>query len=147
MMVVRVGATLYAAMALVACDRSAQSNPNAPGQPGTGNATEVARPQAGDGPPGGSSGPAGKGPIAGSSGGSAVPGTTGSGGGEVSQAQRGQTAQPGTGTAGGLGGSAGLGMTGSFPGASATTTPGVPNQGAAPQGSPNAVSGGATGGR
>jgi len=139
-------ATLLAAFALAGCDRSAQSNPNAPGRPGTNNPTEVALPQAGDSAPGGSSGPAGRGPVPGSSGGSAVPGTTGSGGVETSQAQRGQPAQPGTGTTGGLGGSAGLGMTGSFPGGS-TSTPGVPSQGAAPQGSPNAVSGGATGGR
>ena len=138
---------LLAALALTACDRSAQSNPNAPGRPGTSNPTEVVLPQAGEGPPGGSSGPAGKGPIAGSSGGSAVPGTTGSGGVETSQAQRGQPAQPGTGTTGGLGGNAGLGMTGSFPGGATTTTPGVPSQGPAPPGSSNSVSGGATGGR
>jgi len=142
-----VAATLLAALTLAACDRSAQSNPNAPGQPGTGNAREVVRPQAADGPPGGSSGPAGKGPIPGSSGGDAPPGTTGSGGVDSGQGMRGQPAQPGVGTTGGLGGSNGLGMTGSFPGGNTTTTPGVPTQGAAPQGTTNRASGGAVGGR
>lgn len=131
-----------AAWLLAGCDRGVQVNPNAPGRPGTGNVPELVRPQAADGPPGGSSGPAGQGPVSGSSGGDAVRGTTGSGGVDAGPGQRGQPAQPGTGTTGGLGGSGGLGLTGSFPAGPDGTRPGV-----APQGSTNRASSGATGER
>jgi hypothetical protein len=128
-------AGVLVALSLVACDRAAQTNPEAPGRPGTGNAPEVVRPQAGEGPPGGSTGPAGIGPMPGSSGGDAVPGTTGSGGTERAEGGRGIPPQPGVGTTGGLGTSgAGAAQDGS-------TSP------IAPQGSPNRGSGAATGER
>lgn len=124
------------ALALVACDRAAQTNPNAPGRPGTGNAPEVVLPQAGEGPPGGSTGPKGIGPMPGASGADAVPGTTGSGGTERAEGGRGIPPQPGTGTTGGLGNAAGAIQGG--------TESGKP---IAPEGSSNRTSGGATGGR
>jgi len=92
---------LLAGLALSGCDRAAESNPNAPGSPGTGAASSVVAPQAGDSPAGGSSGMAGSVPTPGSSGGGAVPGTSGSGTSEVGG--RSQSPQPGTGLNGGLG--------------------------------------------
>ena len=76
-----------ASLGLAACHRGADSgataNSNAPGRPGTGNATEVTRPQAADTP--------------GSSGGSGIAsGTSGSGGNSHSMGG------PGTGLAGGM---------------------------------------------
>lgn len=82
------------ALALGACGKQADTQPNAPG--GSADTAEVVRPAAPDGPPGGSSGVVGSGPYSGASGGDVIPGTTGSG--------RSQTAQPGAGLGGGLGG-------------------------------------------
>ena len=81
---------LFAAMALVACDKSVNSgNANAPGSPGTGNAAQVTVPAAPDSP--------------------AAAGNSDAGG-------RMRNAHAGAGKAGGLGtGNSGLGMTGSFP--------------------------------
>jgi hypothetical protein len=76
-------------LALAGCDREVQSNPNAPGRPGTGDPPEVAQPIAPDTPPG--------------SGGDAVPGVTGSGSPDPAGRSRTETAQPGQGLTGGLG--------------------------------------------
>lgn len=86
-------------LGLAACQRGADSgataNSNAPGSPGTGNPTEVARPQAADSSSGrGSAGAQGSMPHPGSSGGDGVAGASGSG----TNAMGG----PGTGLAGGL---------------------------------------------
>ncbi|MFC5499045.1 hypothetical protein ACFPOE_15970 [Caenimonas terrae] len=126
------GLALLAAMALTACGDKAVNgaNANAPGSPGTGNATVQAAPVAPDTPTGGSPGLVGT-ATAGSSGGGAVPGTTGRG--TVDPGGRSQPAQPGVGTAGGLGGNSGLGMTGSFPATNSA------NAGAAPHGSTNST--------
>jgi hypothetical protein len=113
------------------CDRAVQSNPNAPGRPGTGNTPEVARPSMPDTAPGGSSGMKDSLPHPGSSGGDAVPGTTGSGTSEPGG--RSQSAQPGQGLAGG--------MAGSLPGASTAT------QGSVAEGSPNRTPSGRVGSR
>ena len=88
-------------LGLAACQRGADSgataNPNAPGRPGTGNDTEVARPAAPDSSTGrGSSGAKGSLPHPGSSGGDAAAGTTGQGSSAMG-------AGPGTGLAGGTG--------------------------------------------
>ena len=115
-------------LGLAACQRGADSgataNPVAPGRPGTGNPTEVARPAAPDNSSGrGPSGVAGSMPHPGSSGGDAPAGTTGKGTSAMG-------AGPGTGLAGGTG----QGM-----------SPGVPS--GAAEGSTNRVPGGSTGTR
>lgn len=79
-------AILAAALVSAACQRSGESNPVAPGSPGTGNAPVSTAPAAGDTPPGGPSGVKGSLPHTGSSGGDAVPGTTGRGTPETGQA-------------------------------------------------------------
>jgi hypothetical protein len=67
------------ALTLGACSKQADTNPTAPGHPGTGSAAEVVRPAMPDSPPGGPSGIAGSAPHTGSSGGDAPAGVTGSG--------------------------------------------------------------------
>ena len=128
-----------AVAALSACDRGAGSgataNPNAQGQPGTGNPTEQARVQAPDGPPGGPSGVKGSAPHPGASGGDTVVGTTGRGSPPGSQSQT--PAAPGTGLSGGLGASQGQSAMGAGPAGG----------GAASQGSSNTSSGSAVGQR
>jgi hypothetical protein len=140
-------ATLAAACVLTlgACSKHADSNANAPGSPGTGNATETVRPAAPDGPPGGPSGIAGSAPHTGSSGGDAPVGTTGSG--TTDASGRTQTVQPGAGLNGGLGGS--NSVMGSSPGGTGTSAPtGTgPGSSAAGSGSPNSTSGNAYGSR
>ena len=96
---------LFAALALAGCNRGADSgataNPNAQGQPGTGNGREVSMPSQPDSSSGrGPSGVAGSMPHPGSSGGDAPPNTTGMGAAGA--------AQPGTGLTGGLGQSGGI---------------------------------------
>lgn len=142
------GAVLVlACAALAACGRGADTgattNPNAPGQPGTGNPVEAAAPQQPDSMAGGSSGMKGSLPHPGASGGDAVPGATGRGAPE--DGGRSQPPPPGTGTTGGLGGTAGLGMTGTFPPAGAAQEGSGPA--AAPQGTTNRSGGGAAGAR
>jgi hypothetical protein len=132
------------ALALGACSKQADTNPNAPGNPGTGNATLSSKPVAPDGPPGGPSGVAGSSPHTGSSGGDVLPGTSGSGTAEASG--RSQTPQPGSGLNGGL--NAG---TAAIAGASAaggtSSAPGGVNTSAAGNGSSNATPDAAVGRR
>ena len=77
------GLALCIASLLVACGRGADSgattNPNAPGSPGTGNATTQATPQQPDSRAGGSAGFKGVVPPRDASGGDVMPGTTGRG--------------------------------------------------------------------
>jgi 2-polyprenyl-6-methoxyphenol hydroxylase-like FAD-dependent oxidoreductase len=133
------------ALTLGACSKQAESNPNAPGNPGTGNATVTSQPAAPDGPPGGSSGAAGSAPQTGSSGGDVVPGTTGKGTAEIGG--RSQPAAPGVGLNGGL--DSGGTVAGSSPAGSSTSAPAGagPGSSVAGSGSSNTTSGSAVGQR
>ena len=93
-------------LALASCNRggAGTGNPNAPGSPGTGNASETSTPVVADTKPGGPSGVKGSLPHPDSSGGDAVLGTTGTG--------NAGAAQPGTGLQGGLGNAGGMSGTG-----------------------------------
>lgn len=106
-------------LALGACGKQADTNANTPGNPGSGNPATVVRPEAPDGPPGGSSGRAGSVALPGSSGGDAPVGTTG--GGTSDAAGRSQSAQPGMGIGGGLN-SGSMGIAGSAPPAGTATS-------------------------
>jgi hypothetical protein len=103
--------------ALAACSKQVDGNANAPGSPGTGNATEVVRPAMPDSP-------SGRPPPA---------GTTGAG----STSSSSQNAQPGTGLGGGLGSNSAMGSS------PAGTTTGAP----VGSGSTNATTGSAVGQR
>jgi hypothetical protein len=131
-------ALLVAACALTlgACSKQADTSANAPGSPGTGNATEVVRPAMPDSPPGGPSGIAGSTPHPGSSGGESPAGTTGTGTDTASQSV------PGQGLDGGLNSSQGAA---SAP-AGGNAAMGASGSGAL-QGSPNTTSGNAVGQR
>jgi hypothetical protein len=133
------------ALTLGACSKQAESNPNAPGNPGTGNATVTSQPAAADGPPGGSSGAAGSAPQTGSSGGDVMPGTTGKGTAEIGG--RSQPAAPGVGLNGGL--DSGGTVAGSSPAGSSTSAPAGagPGSSVAGSGSSNTTSGSAVGQR
>ena len=122
---------LLASASLAACQRGADSgataNSNAPGSPGTGNATATTVPQQGESSSGrGPSGVAGSAAHPGSSGGDAVAGTTGKGTSDATG--KSQAAQPGSGLHGGLGASDGTQALGAGPAGSAAASQGSANR-------------------